>query len=117
MCRIKRVPLDPLTLMETSPGKFSLLLRDLDEMAASFEAAGHSGSGSSWQTVALHIVENEMDDVAESVEFDSEADTFCARSEDRAALQRLGKRLSELVHHPKRLAKIIKRIPDWRWVD
>ena len=109
--------LDPLILDETSPGVFSLLLRDLDSFSSTFEAAGHTGNGYSWEAVALHVLESSLSELEEKIEFDSEADMFCATSEDRAALAQLGEVLAEASRSPKRLANLIAAVPPTLWDD
>ena len=109
--------LDPLILDETSAGVFSLLLRDLDSFSSAFEAKEHVGSGYSWEAVARHVVESSLSELEEKVEFDSEADMFCATSEDRAALAQLGEILAEATRSPKRLAKLIATVPPTLWDD
>jgi hypothetical protein len=108
---------EPLTLMETSPGRFSLLLRDLDEVSGPFEAAGHAGNGYSWEAIARHVLEFSLSELEDRIEFDSEADTFCAYSEDRDALRELGTILAEAARSRKRLAKLIASVPPSLWDD
>jgi Immunity protein 51 len=109
--------LEPLALEETSPGTFSLLLRDLDMVSAAFEAAGHSGNGYSWEAVARHIVESSLSELEDRIEFDSEADMFCATSADCDALAKLGGELAEGAQSRKRLAKLIASVPASLWDD
>jgi hypothetical protein len=109
--------LEPFLLDETSAGVFSLLLRDLDVFSAPFEAAGHSGSGSSWEAVARQVLESSLPDLEDRIDFDSEADMFCARSSDREALVRLGGVLAEGARSRKRLAKLIASVPPNLWDD
>ena len=112
-----RVSLEPLLLAETSPGTFSLLLRDLDSFSPSFEAAGHSGNGYSWEAVARHVLESSLPEAEERVEFDSEADMFCAHGADREALEQLGTIVADAARSPKRLAKLIATVPPALWDD
>jgi len=109
--------LAPLILDETSPGGFSLLLRDLDSFSGIFEARGHAGNGYSWQAAAQHVVESSLTELEDKIEFDAEADMFCARSTDRTALVRLGEALAEAARSPKTLRKLIAAVPPTRWDD
>jgi hypothetical protein len=111
------VSLEPLCVVETSPGKYSLILREPDVCAVVFEAAGHSGNGYSWEAVARHLLENELEPIADPIDLDSEADLFCASGPNRKVLERLGERLAELARHPKRLAKVVAAVPPWAWDD
>src|ERR1700734_3568613 len=107
--------LDPLILDETSPGVFSLLLRDLDSFSAVFEARGHIGNGYSWEAVARAIVESSLAEIEEKIKFDSESDAFVARSADRAALVKLGEVLAQGARSPKALKKLIAKVPPSLW--
>jgi hypothetical protein len=113
----RSVSLDPLFLDETSPGVFSLQLRDLDEVSAPFEAAGHSGNGCSWESVARHVLESSFPDLEERIELDSEAEMFCTYSSDRQALEKLGAVLAEAARSKKRLTKLIASVPPSLWDD
>jgi hypothetical protein len=109
--------LDPFILDETSPGVFSLLLRDLDVVSRAFENAGHTGNGYSWEAVARHVLESTLAELAERIEFDCEADMFCAVSADRDALAKLGSVLANGVRSQKELAKLIASVPPSLWDD
>ena len=107
--------LAPFILDETSPGAFSLLLRDLDSYSHVFEAKGHSGNGYSWEAVARAVVESSLAEI--EIEFDSEADMFCAMSSDRTALARLGEILAEGTRSPKVLRKLVAKLAPNSWDD
>jgi hypothetical protein len=108
----------PFTLIETAPGMFSLLLRDLGATSGPFEAAGHAGNGYSWQALAQYMLESSLSDVvAGQVELDSGADMFCARSHDHEALTQLGELLADAASNPKRLTKLIAGVPASLWDD
>jgi hypothetical protein len=107
----------PLSLVETSPGAFSLLLRDIDSTSGPFVAAGHSGNGYSWQSLAQYVLESSLPDVEGRIELDSEADMFCARGADGEALTRLGEFLADAARNPRRLARLIAAVPSGLWDD
>jgi hypothetical protein len=109
--------IEPFTLDETSRGVFSLLLGDLDTYSSVFEARGHLGSGCSWEAVARVVVESSLAEYDDRIEFDSEADMFCARSKDRTALVKLAKLLAEATRSPKALGKLIAQVPPSLWDD
>jgi hypothetical protein len=106
-----------LTIIATPPTSFSLVSSDLVLFAAAFEAHGHSGNGYSWQAVAQHLVATGLPELAERIEFDAEADMFCARSEDRAALELLRDRLDRALCSRVELARLIESVPDSLWDD
>ena len=103
--------------METSPGRFSLLLRDLDAWERVFEAANHTGNGYSWEAIALHLIESTMSEIGDKIVLDSESDMFCANSSDRGALEALGAILAEAARSSKRLSKLIASVPPTLWID
>lgn len=49
---------------------------------------GFEGNGYDWENLAIAFIEEEMPDLTDKVEFDSEAGMFCALSKDSDALQR-----------------------------
>jgi hypothetical protein len=102
--------ISPFEVIETTPGKFSLLLSDFEPANEVFEDAGVDGGGYDWEAVARHIVENVETELEERVEFDSEASMFCAYGEDKEALLALGASLAKLFRNHKALAKIIDAV-------
>lgn len=102
--------LTPFTLIETSPGKFSLLLQEFEPASEVFEAAGSEGGGYAWEAVARHLVENDATNLQERLAFDPEASMFCAYGDDRAALAELGARLARLFHDHRALATVVESI-------
>ncbi len=99
--------ISPFTLIETSPGKFSLLLSEFEPANEVFEPAGSEGGGYAWEAVARHIVENVESELEDRLDFDSESSMFCAYGEDRDALAALGTKLTRLFHDHRALAKIV----------
>jgi hypothetical protein len=63
------------------------------------------------------VVESALSELEDHIEFDSEADMFCARSADRAALVKLGEVLAEATRSPKQLKKLIEKVPPALWDD
>jgi hypothetical protein len=106
---------EPLTRIETSPGRFSLLLRDLDEVSGPFEAAGHTGNGYSWEALARHLLESSLSEARNRSTSTPRPTLFCANSDDRDALLRLAAVLAEAVRSRKRLAKLIASVPPTLW--
>lgn len=105
--------LEPFTLAETSPGKFSLLLTTFEPATPVFNAAGLEGGGYSWGSVASHVVNNLATELEGRLDFDPEASMFCAFGADREALEALGTQLARLFHDHEALAEVIQAIgPD-----
>ena len=102
--------ISPFTLMETTPGEFSLSLSDFEPASEVFEAAGSEGGGYAWEAVARHIVEHVDPELEDRVDFDSEASMFCAFGESREALMALGARLARLFRSHGALAKVIDAV-------
>ncbi len=94
----------PFRLIETSPGKFSLLLSIFEPASKVFEAAGSQGGGYSWEAVARHVLEGVGHDLQGRLGLDPESSMFCAYGEDR------GKHLARLFHDHDELAKVIETI-------
>jgi hypothetical protein len=109
--------IEPFVLVETSPGAFSLLLDDLDELSGPFKAAGHAGNGYSWQAVAQQVVETSLSELEDRIDFDSEANMFCAYSSEREALARLAEVLAEVARSRKRLTQLIGSVSPALWDD
>lgn len=106
----------PFKLIETSAGKFSLLLTVFEGPAAVFEAAGHEPNGYGWEAIASQVV-RETPALAGRLAFDPEGSMFCAYGTDRAALEQLGRALAELYGDPEKLQATISRVPDDAWDD
>lgn len=49
---------------------------------------GFEGNGYDWENLAMVFIDEEMPDLTDKLEFDSEAGMFCALSKDSEALQR-----------------------------
>ncbi|MBI5514679.1 MAG: immunity 51 family protein [Deltaproteobacteria bacterium] len=105
--------LAPFGLVETGPGRYSLLLTQFEPASEVFDAAGVEGGGYSWAGVARHVTTVVAPELAEGVGFDPEASMFCAYGEDRGALERLGVELARLFHDKAALAAVIEEVgPD-----
>jgi len=102
--------MDPLQLMETEPGSYSLLLdagtTDVDELV---EELGHEPGGYFWEGVAHLLVEAEAPELDGRFSYDPEASMFCAYGTDRAALEQLGTLLAAVASDPERMRELIAR--------
>jgi hypothetical protein len=102
--------LAPFKLIETEPGKHSLLLSVFEPASEVFEAAGLEGGGYAWEGVARYVTEVVAPELAEKFGLDPEASMFCAYGTDRAALEQLGKQLSTMFHNKSLLAAVIEEV-------
>lgn len=100
--------MEPLKLIETSPGKYSLLLNvgttDVDDLA---ESLGCEASGYFWEGVARLLVSTEAPELAGRFSYDPEGSMFCAYGTDRGALAALSKLLTGVASDEAQLRKVI----------
>ncbi|HEV2638720.1 MAG TPA: immunity 51 family protein [Actinocrinis sp.] len=82
---------------EHKPGTFCLMLSDnhMIDVDDVFDECGQFGNGYGWEGVARSALRARAPELAERLQFDSEAGTFVAYGEDAAALQGLGALLRE----------------------
>lgn len=105
--------LAPFKIIETSPGKYSLLLSTFAPAGDMFEKHGIEGGGYAWEGIARHVIEDERHGLEGRVKLDPESSMFCAYGPDRDALAELGRQLAGLFHDPARLEAVILEIgPD-----
>ena len=104
---------EPLNLIETEQGSYSLLLvagaTPVDE---TIEELGHEPNGYFWEGVAQFVIETTAPDLTGRLDFDSEGGTFCAYGADRSALEELGTRLAALANEAQRLRDLVVRATD-----
>lgn len=99
--------MDPLQLIETTPGNYSLLLNAGDTSVEEvIEAAGHEGNGYFWAGVVAWLVA--ADPSLTGFGMDPEGGMFVAYGTDRSALERLGSRLAELANGPDAMAGLLE---------
>ena len=95
--------------------EFSLVLSAADiaePFFDAFRAAGVHPGGYGWQEVAIRILEEDMGEIVQEIdfEFDSESDTFVVNAINASALMDLGRRLSELYLDRLRLMRMLEVI-------
>ncbi|WP_033337561.1 Imm51 family immunity protein [Catenuloplanes japonicus] len=82
--------MDPLNLIETKPGNYSLLLTaGSTPVDAVIEELGHEPNGYFWEGVAQLLVRAEAPHLRGKFGYDPEAGMFCAYGTDRSALEEL----------------------------
>jgi hypothetical protein len=96
--------------------KWSLFLADAHSPVDLFEEEGHSGNGYAWDSVA-RVAMTTFPDHRDAIEFNSEAGTFVAESEEKAALIALGAALLRLLENEAELRTVIRSVPEDDWDD
>jgi hypothetical protein len=97
-----------MKLVETTPGKFSLLLNaGTTQVDALVEQLGHEPNGYFWEGVAHYLVSTEAPALEGRFAYDPEAGMFCAYGEDRTALQELATLMNGVTADDDRMRKLI----------
>ncbi|HEY1179049.1 MAG TPA: Imm51 family immunity protein [Phytomonospora sp.] len=100
--------MDPMKLVETTPGKFSLLLNagdtQVDELV---EGLGHEPNGYFWEGVARLVVNAADPGLEKRFSYDPEGGMFCAYGTDRAALEALAALMLPLTADGDRMRDLI----------
>ena len=98
----------PLKIIETEPGKFSLLLdagyTKVDDL---IEKLGHAPNGYFWEGIAQLLVTTGAPEIDGRFEYDPEAGMFCAFGGDRAALEKLGMLMAAVANDGEQLRKLV----------
>ena len=98
----------PLKRIETSPGKYSLLLNaGTTEVDGLVEELGHDAGGYFWEGVARLLVSTRAPALDGRFSYDPEAGMFCAYGIDRAALEELGGLLAGVATDPERMRALV----------
>jgi hypothetical protein len=106
--RCDAAPMMPLKLVETSPGKFSLLLNaGTTAVDDAVERLGRDPGGYFWEGVARFLVSTQAPALEGRFKYDPEASMFCAYGEDRAALEQLGSLMSAVAGDADRMRQLI----------
>ena len=106
--------LDPFELIETTPGSWSLVLRESDFTIHTevFEAAGAEGNGYDWASIALTLVDRDAEHLVGRFGTDPEAGAFVAYGADPVVLTELGELLREAYNDADLLAELAA-IAEW----
>ncbi|WP_344612792.1 Imm51 family immunity protein [Dactylosporangium salmoneum] len=100
--------MEPLKMLETRPGAYSLLLdagsTAVDEVA---EELGHEPNGYFWEGVAALLVATEAPDLEGRFKYDPEGGMFVAYGTDLPALERLGGLMSLVANDADRLRRLV----------
>lgn len=99
---------NPLKLIETTPGKYSLLLdAGTTKVDGLIEELGHEPNGYFWEGVARLLVSTQAPALEGRFSYDPEGGMFCAYGEDRSALEDLGTRMGAVAGDPDRVRQLI----------
>lgn len=104
--------MEPLKLLETSAGSFSLTLNadaTPSDVVALVDELGHAPNGYFWDGVAKTAVRVSAPDLEDEFDLDSEAGMFCAYGANREALVRLGALLAPLATRPGPLRELLEQ--------
>ncbi|MET7418996.1 Imm51 family immunity protein [Dactylosporangium sp. NPDC005555] len=100
--------MNPLRLIETSPGKYSLLLNaGTTAVDTVVQSLGHEPHGYFWAAIARLLVDTEEPALAGRFSYDPEGGMFCAYGTDRAGLEALSKLLTRVVTDPDQARKTV----------
>jgi hypothetical protein len=102
--------ISPLKIVEGEDGEYSLILGTGDNAADdTIVELGHEPNGPFWDGVATLLIQEELPDLEDEIEFDSEAGMFCAISEDREALERLGALMAKIATSDSEVRDVVRR--------
>ncbi|WP_433529329.1 immunity 51 family protein [Micromonospora sp. CA-263727] len=97
-----------LRLIETTPGKYSLLLdagtTPVDDLIGEL---GHEPNGYFWEGVAQVLVSTEAQTLEDRFAYDPEAGMFCAYGTDRSALEELAARMNVVATDGERMRRLV----------
>ncbi|MBT0767331.1 hypothetical protein KIH74_00245 [Kineosporia sp. J2-2] len=100
--------MQPLKLVETTPGHYSLLLTAGDTPSdTAVDEAGHEPNGYFWEGMAEWLIRTRVPELDGRLKFDPEGGMFCAYGTDREALAALGSVMAEVVNAPERIGALI----------
>ncbi|MFY1616950.1 Imm51 family immunity protein [Micromonospora sp. WMMD736] len=97
-----------LRLIETTPGRYSLLLNAGDSPVDDLvEELGHEPNGYFWEGVAQVLVSTEAQMLEGRFSYDPEGGMFCAYGTDREALEELAARMRVVATDGERMRRLI----------
>ncbi|KLV03368.1 hypothetical protein ABT56_19800 [Photobacterium aquae] len=92
---------------------YSLLLSS-DMKWEIFDKKGFLGNGHDWNRLIRALLEEQSPDTLGSIQFDSEADMFCVRSESKEALQFIAERVSQFYDNDRLMEDAVSRYAQYR---
>ncbi|WP_405143219.1 immunity 51 family protein [Sphaerisporangium sp. NBC_01403] len=97
-----------MRLIETTPGKFSLLLdAGTTQVDGLVEKLGHEPNGYFWEGVAQFLVSTEAPTLDGRFSYDPEGGMFCAYGADQTALQELAALMTAVAADGDRMRRLI----------
>lgn len=85
---------------------------DVEPLARAIRKAGLPANGHTIQSAMVRLSEVGDPEWGEELDFDSESDMFCVRSERKAPLVHLRRRLEKRLVDPVALRRLVKAIPN-----
>lgn len=96
--------MEPLRIVETSTGNYSLLLNAGETPSdEAVTALDHEPNGYFWEGVAQRVAP----ELVKQVGLDSEGGMFCAYGTNRAVLEQLGAALAVVVNDPAKVRDVV----------
>lgn len=86
----------PGRLVDHGDGRYSLVYSSFPDFDAIFRRKHLQGGGYTWRSMVVHLLEEHHPDALDSLEFDPEADMFCAISDNLDALRAVAQMLVRL---------------------
>ncbi|MFI5842067.1 Imm51 family immunity protein [Catenuloplanes sp. NPDC051500] len=100
--------MDPLSLIETQPGQFSLtLIAGSTPVDGVISELGHEPNGYFWEGVAQLLVRAEAPHLLGRFRYDPEGGLFSAYGQDRGALEELAAHLSSVATDADRTRRLV----------
>lgn len=102
--------MEPLKLVETTPGKYSLLLNaGTTAVDDTISELGHEPNGYFWEGIARFLVSTKAPEIAEGFSYDPEAGMFCAYGTNKNALEKLGALMAVVANDANVLRKLVEQ--------
>jgi hypothetical protein len=102
--------ISPLKIVEGEDGEYSLILETGDNAADdTIVELGHEPNGPFWDGVATLLIRDELAELEDEIEFDSEAGMFCAISEDLDGLEQLGALMAKIATSDSEVRDVVRR--------
>lgn len=98
----------PFSVSQYEDGDWGLTLTEFDDCYEIFDEFGYESGGYGWHGVAEALIRLKAPHLANKIEFDPEASMFAALSQDRAAIEELGRLLKSAMNEEPLLKTALK---------
>lgn len=98
-------------------GTYSVTVDIQENITKVFEAYGEGliGNGYEMESLIKNIIKNKNPKLLESMDFDSEANMFCLRTENKEIVEEVKNIITETLHNENALMTEIKNVPEEEW--